>query len=88
MPALPISKELFPWVPAIDEGVEGGVYPDFPSKLFARGEYAKVPILAGTSLDEGEPLPHMLTEDIQMLISIPVLKARYSLGEESLGGNI
>jgi len=61
VPELPIHKELFPWVPTVDEGVEGGVYPDFPSKLFARGEYAKVPILAGTSLDEGEPLPHMLT---------------------------
>jgi len=69
MPALTSPKEIFPWVPTVDEGAEGGVYPDFPSKLFARGQYAKVPVLAGTSLDEGESvafinsihLNHLLT---------------------------
>ena len=57
-PEIPIHKEMFPWVPTIDEGVEGGVYPDFPSTRFERGEYAKIPVLAGTVLDEGKLPSH------------------------------
>ena len=53
MPSKPISRQIYPWVPTIDEGQEGSLLPDFPSKLFERGEFPKVPVLAGTCLDEG-----------------------------------
>lgn len=46
-----IAPEEFPFSPVIDG--PGGVIPDFPSRLFAAGHFAKVPVLAGTNLDEG-----------------------------------
>jgi len=45
------ASEQFPFDPTIDG--PGGLYPDYPSKLFARGHFAKLPFIAGTNLDEG-----------------------------------
>ncbi|KAF5328117.1 hypothetical protein D9758_018389 [Tetrapyrgos nigripes] len=42
--------EKFPFHPTIDG--PDGVYPDYPSRLFARGHFAKLPFIAGTNLDE------------------------------------
>jgi len=64
-PEAPLHGALFPWVPTVDEGAEGGLYPDFPSKLFESGHYAKVPILGGTCLDEGKFLSFQLNEQVQ-----------------------
>jgi len=52
-PSKPQSRQLFPWVPNIDKGQEDSVIPDLTSDLFEQGKFAKVPILAGTSRDEG-----------------------------------
>ena len=41
-----------PWDPTLDAG-EGSVYPDYPSKLYAKGHFARIPFIAGTNLDEG-----------------------------------
>jgi hypothetical protein len=44
--------EQFPWQPVIDG--PGGFIPDLPSVLFKRGQFARLPFIAGTNLDEGE----------------------------------
>ena len=43
--------EQFPWVPTLDG--PGGVFPDLPSRLYAKGQFAKIPFISGTNLDEG-----------------------------------
>lgn len=43
--------EEFPWVPTIDG--PGGLIPDLPSKLYAKGQFSKVPFISGDTLDEG-----------------------------------
>ncbi|KAL1744407.1 Alpha/Beta hydrolase protein [Schizophyllum fasciatum] len=45
------GKELFPFGPVLDG--PGGVIPDLPSRLYARGNFAKLPTISGTVLDEG-----------------------------------
>lgn len=42
----------FPWDPTLDIG-EGSVFLDYPSSLYAKGHFARVPFIAGTNLDEG-----------------------------------
>ncbi|KAF7293078.1 Carboxylic ester hydrolase [Mycena indigotica] len=45
------SVNLFQWTPVLD----GDLIKDLPSNYFARGEFAKIPFIAGTNLDEGTP---------------------------------
>jgi carboxylesterase type B len=45
------STKLFPWNPVIDG--PGGLIPDLPSVLFKRGQFARLPFIAGTNQDEG-----------------------------------
>ncbi|TFK25306.1 lipase I [Coprinopsis marcescibilis] len=40
------------FTPTIDAG-PGGLYPDFVSKLYKSGKFAKIPFIAGNNLDEG-----------------------------------
>ena len=49
--SLALANELLPWVPTIDG--PGGLIADLPSKLYTKGEFARVPFIAGTNLDEG-----------------------------------
>ena len=46
------SSEQFPFQPAIDGS--GGLLPGLPSGFWERGEFARIPFLAGTCQDEGE----------------------------------
>ncbi|KAJ6605909.1 extracellular triacylglycerol lipase precursor [Mycena sp. CBHHK59/15] len=41
----------FTWGPVLDG--PGGLIPDLPSVLFARGQFAKLPFISGTNKDEG-----------------------------------
>lgn len=50
--ALANAPEEFGFDPTIDG--PGGLYPDIPSRLFAKGHFAKLPFIAGTNLDEGK----------------------------------
>ncbi|KAJ7053417.1 extracellular triacylglycerol lipase precursor [Mycena amicta] len=43
------TVEVFPWVPVLD----GELIKDLPSRILARGQFAKLPFIAGTTLDEG-----------------------------------
>ncbi|KAJ7507024.1 esterase 1 [Mycena galericulata] len=45
------ANEEFPWDPVIDG--PGGIIPDLPSVLFQRGQFARLPFIAGTNQDEG-----------------------------------
>ncbi|KAJ7480304.1 extracellular triacylglycerol lipase precursor [Mycena galericulata] len=49
--ALSETTAGFPWAPIIDG--PGGLIPDLPSVLFERGQFARLPFIAGTNLDEG-----------------------------------
>lgn len=49
--SLALSQELFPFDPTLDG--PDGLYPDIASRLFAKGQFARVPFIAGTNLDEG-----------------------------------
>ncbi|KAG6917479.1 hypothetical protein DXG01_002342 [Tephrocybe rancida] len=45
------EPEPFPFDPTFD-GPEG-LFPDIPSRLFAKGKFARIPLITGTNLDEG-----------------------------------
>ncbi|RDB17237.1 Lipase 2 [Hypsizygus marmoreus] len=45
------APEQFGFDPTLDG--PGGLFPDVPSKLFARGQFARIPFIARTVLDEG-----------------------------------
>ncbi|KAF9011689.1 esterase 1 [Cyathus striatus] len=49
--ALAEAPEEFGFNPTIDG--PKGLYPDIPSRLFAKGQFAKLPFITGTNLDEG-----------------------------------
>lgn len=41
------------WGPTLDFR-PGSLLPDFPTKLYERGQFAKIPFIAGADLDDGE----------------------------------
>ncbi|KAJ7637237.1 extracellular triacylglycerol lipase precursor [Mycena polygramma] len=45
------SHEVYPWAPVID-GPEG-LLPELPSVLMEKGNFARIPFIAGTNLDQG-----------------------------------
>lgn len=48
-----------PFGPSVDSG-EGSVIPDYASRLLPKGQFARLPFIAGTNLDEGMVLGQML----------------------------
>lgn len=50
--AIDEAPEMFSFLPAIDG--PGGVYPDIASRLLSKGQFAHLPTLVGTNLDEGK----------------------------------
>ena len=46
------SLENFVFVPVVDG--PGGVLPELPSKILARGSFSRIPFISGTNEDEGE----------------------------------
>ncbi len=49
--ALAETTEQFPFDPTLDG--PHGLFPGLPSELFPRGQFARLPFIAGTNLDEG-----------------------------------
>ncbi|KAG5635942.1 hypothetical protein H0H81_009591 [Sphagnurus paluster] len=45
------AGELFPYDPTLDG--PDGLFPELPSQFYARGKFARIPTIAGTTLDEG-----------------------------------
>ncbi|EAU89349.2 lipase I [Coprinopsis cinerea okayama7 len=43
------------WVPTLDLG-PGSLFPGVPSELYRKGKFARIPFIAGTTLDEGTSL--------------------------------
>ncbi|KAJ2916212.1 hypothetical protein MD484_g4180, partial [Candolleomyces efflorescens] len=50
--SIPQLSLSFVWTPVIDTR-RGSVYPDLPSRLYAKGHFSRIPFIAGTNLDEG-----------------------------------
>ena len=48
------NTELFPFSPVLDGN--DGLIPDLPSRLLASGKFARIPLIAGTNLDDGQPI--------------------------------
>ena len=46
------SSQQFIWIPVLD----GELLPDLPSKLQRMGQFARLPVIAGTNLDEGKEI--------------------------------
>ncbi|TEB32785.1 extracellular triacylglycerol lipase precursor [Coprinellus micaceus] len=46
------SNTDFPWDPTVDFG-RGSVLQDYPSQLYAKGKFSRLPFIAGTNLDDG-----------------------------------
>ena len=46
-----LAIELYPFVPVLDGS--GGIVSDYPAKRLSRGVGGRVPLMAGTNLDEG-----------------------------------
>ncbi|KAL0580035.1 hypothetical protein V5O48_001969 [Marasmius crinis-equi] len=57
--ALAQTNEQFPWVPMLDG--PNGLMPELPSQLYARGQFAKIPFISGTNLDEATALTSTIT---------------------------
>ncbi|KAF9017699.1 alpha/beta-hydrolase [Hymenopellis radicata] len=49
--SLAVADEEIPFGPTLDGPL--GLFPDFPSRLFSQGKFARLPFIAGTNLDEG-----------------------------------
>ncbi|KAK7040283.1 hypothetical protein VNI00_009750 [Paramarasmius palmivorus] len=47
------ANEYYPWVPVVDG--PSGLLPELPSKMYARGQFAKIPFISGNNLDEATP---------------------------------
>ncbi|KAF4608114.1 hypothetical protein EYR40_000458 [Pleurotus pulmonarius] len=63
------SGELFAWDPTIDG--PGGLLPDIPSKLLAKGKFVRLPFIAGTVLDEATTFtPKTITTEDQIRQSL------------------
>jgi carboxylesterase type B len=50
--SIPQVQLSFVWTPIIDTS-RGSVYPDLPSRLYAKGHFSRIPFMAGTNRDEG-----------------------------------
>jgi acetylcholinesterase len=44
----------FGFTPTLDSG-RGSMFPDFSSRLYKQGKFARIPFISGTNLDEGKP---------------------------------
>ncbi|KAF5310382.1 hypothetical protein D9611_012081 [Ephemerocybe angulata] len=66
---VPDSIISLKWAPTLDFG-RGSVYPDYASRLYEEGRFARLPFIAGTNRDEGtlfsirEPLTQDAIKDI------------------------
>ncbi|KAF6745462.1 triacylglycerol lipase 3 [Ephemerocybe angulata] len=67
-----ISQSLSPvWAPTLDPG-RGGLIPDYPSRLYEKGYFARLPFIAGTNTDEGTlfSIQQPLTDELLKAILI------------------
>lgn len=69
--ALSETQEQYVWLPTLDG--EGGLLPDFPSKFYSKGHFARIPFISGSNLDEGKRLKHLV-------FSIPLSKTQLPQG--------
>ncbi|KAF6745937.1 triacylglycerol lipase 3 [Ephemerocybe angulata] len=72
------------WAPTLDTG-RGSVYPDYASRLYAKGHFARLPFIAGTNRDEGTafasqaPLSDQDIKDMLVLQHLPAVTAPLEL---------
>ncbi|KAJ7700405.1 esterase 1 [Mycena rosella] len=66
--AMANQTEAFPWDPVIDG--PGGLIPDLPSVLFSRGQFSRLPFMAGTNLDEGTILFNPATNSSNEILAL------------------
>ncbi|KAK0455225.1 extracellular triacylglycerol lipase precursor [Desarmillaria tabescens] len=69
------ATELFPFCPTLDG--PSGLFPDLPSHLLSTGQFARLPFIAGTNLDEG-PLFSAPTQDYTEEVIRSIVNSNYS----------
>ncbi|KAJ7448285.1 esterase 1 [Mycena galericulata] len=62
--AMAEANEEYPWEPVLD-GPDGFI-PDYPSVLFKRGHFSRLPFIIGNNLDEGT---QFLLEDTTLIVN-------------------
>ncbi|KAK0467016.1 extracellular triacylglycerol lipase precursor [Desarmillaria tabescens] len=69
------ATEQFPFCPTLDG--PSGLFPDLPSRLLPTGQFARLPFIAGTNLDEGT-LFSPPTQDYTEEVIRSIVNANYS----------
>lgn len=62
-----LSGVLFAFLPVLDG--PKGVFPALPTGLYAKGQFARIPVLSGQNIDEGEKY---------LALSLPCAKLLYA----------
>ncbi|KAJ7858463.1 extracellular triacylglycerol lipase precursor [Mycena leptocephala] len=84
--ALAEATELFPWDPVIDG--PGGLIPDLPSVLFKRGQFARLPFIAGTNQDEGTIFTSTTINSTEALTELTISLVSPSVSPATLNSSI
>ncbi|KAK0450541.1 triacylglycerol lipase 3 [Desarmillaria tabescens] len=74
-----LAIERYPFVPSLDG--PSGLLPDLPPHLWENGEFARLPFISGTNLDEGRLLERLL----ELYPDNPSVGSLYGTGEETFG---
>ncbi|KAJ7914432.1 extracellular triacylglycerol lipase precursor [Mycena leptocephala] len=80
------STKLFPWNPVIDG--PGGLIPDLPSVLFKRGQFARLPFIAGTNQDEGTAFIPPTINSTEELTELTIVGASPSVSPAALASSV
>ncbi|KAJ7750701.1 extracellular triacylglycerol lipase precursor [Mycena maculata] len=84
--AMAEATDAFPWLPVIDG--PRGLIPDLPSVLLERGQFARLPFVAGTNEDEGTLFAPQTINSTQDIEESLVSGATPSLSPETLGQSV
>ncbi|KAJ6552243.1 esterase 1, partial [Mycena vulgaris] len=84
--ALAEADEMIPWVPVIDG--PGGLIPDLPSVLFKRGQYARLPFIAGTNADEGTVFVSAAVNSSEQIVEKIVAMSSPSVSSTTLESSV
>ncbi|OBZ70961.1 hypothetical protein A0H81_09027 [Grifola frondosa] len=81
------TSEIIPFSPVMDG--PDGLIPDLPSRLLAAGKFARIPLIAGTNLDEGTSfvVPRDVTSEAQISEFIILEDAPFNNGSVPNGLN-
>ncbi|PBK58402.1 alpha/beta-hydrolase, partial [Armillaria solidipes] len=85
--AYELAIEDVAFYPVLD-GPSGAILPDLPTRLWVKGQFATIPFISGTNLDEAFP-PYLSDTILDRLLGLypddPSLGSPYGTGNETFG---